>query len=153
MRTPCLVTLPSLVALALVSCTSARVARPVPSAPQVVAVAGPTLGTYEFKPSVCVAGQHYVFYGADLEEEKTGAIVRLVFDPITGPVVRLFRHSAPFGASVVAARADCRTFKTEISPTGAWINGIVVVRVAFDLDCATKAGDFVVGKLSADECR
>lgn len=150
MRTLGLAILPFLAASILAGCASAR---PVPSGPQAMAVAGPTMGTYEFKPNVCIAGQHYVFWGVDLAEEKTGAIARLVIDPITGPVVRLFKFADPYGPSVVVTRADCKTFKTDLTRTGSWINGIDVVKVALDLDCATQAGDFVVGKLSADECR
>jgi len=138
----------------LAGCASAhRRPRPVPSAPQTVAVAGPTLGTYEFKPDVCIAGQHYSFWGADLAVDKAGQIARLVIDPITGPVVRVFNFSDPYGPSVVVGRADCRTFKIDIARIGSMINGIDVVKVTLDLDCATKAGDFVVGKISAEECR
>lgn len=139
----------ALAAFTLAGCASA----PRPSGPQSFAVAGPTFGAYEIRPTVCIAGQHFVFWGADLGDEKTGAIARLIIDPITGPVVRLFKFSDPYGPSIVVARADCKTFKTELNRIGSMINGIDVVKVDLDLDCATRNGDFVVGKAAFDECR
>ena len=127
--------------------------RPVPSAADAVAVAGPTLGSHEFKPDVCIAGQHYSFWGADLGEEKSGWIARLVIDPITGPVVRVFQFSDPYGPSIVVGRADCKTFQADVSRTHNLYNGVEVIDVTLDLDCRTKRGDFVVGKASAKECR
>ncbi len=149
MRSRGLVTLTSLLALALAGCAAAVR----PSGPQTLAVSGPTLGRYELKPSLCIAGQHDVFWGADLVEESTGAIARLVVDPITGPAVRVFKADDPFGPSILLRRTDCKTFEPQLQRTGSWINGIDVVKVALDLDCTTLAGDRVVGKLSADECR
>ena len=149
MRSRSLVTLTSSIVLALAGCTAALR----PSGPQTLAVSGPTLGSYELKPSLCVAGQHYVFLGADLVQETTGSTARLVVDPVTGPAVRVFKAGDPYGPSIVLRRADCKTFEPHLERTGSWINGIDVVKVTLDLDCATVAGDRVVGKLSADECR
>ncbi len=132
-------------------CASAG--RPVPSGAQVMAVAGPTMSSFEMKPSVCIAGQHFVFWGADLVEEKTGLTVRLVIDPLSGPAVRVMRFNDLEAPSFVVGRANCRKLKADVKRVGSMINGIDVVKVDLDLDCATTDGDSVVGKVSTDECR
>ena len=128
--------------------------RPTPSEPSnVVAMAGPTLGRRELRTNKCVSGGRYSFRGADIADGTTKEIfvLRLVLDPIEGPVVRIFRDSE-FGKSIIVRRKDCKTFKYELESTGKSVNFVTEMRVAVRLDCHTKAGDFVVGKAELPAC-
>jgi hypothetical protein len=128
--------------------------RPTPSAPtNVVAMAGPTLGSRELRTNKCVSGQRFVFRGADMFDETTKEVfvLRLVLDPIQGPVVRIYTDSE-FGKSIILRRKDCRTFEYELKDTGNMVNFVSEVKVAVQLDCRTKAGDFVVGKVDLPAC-
>jgi hypothetical protein len=128
--------------------------RPTPSEPSnVVAMAGPTLGRQELRTNKCVSGGHYSFRGADIADGTTKEIfiLRLVLDPIQGPVVRLFKDSE-FGKSIILRRKNCKTFEYELESTGKSVNFVTEMRVAVRLDCHTKAGDFVVGKAELPAC-
>jgi hypothetical protein len=128
--------------------------RPTPSEPSnVVAMAGPTLGRRELRTNKCVSGGRYSFRGADIADGTTKEIfvLRLVLDPVEGPVVRIFRDTE-FGKSIILRRKDCKTFKYELESTGKSVNFVTEMSVAVRLDCRTKAGDFVVGKVELPAC-
>lgn len=128
--------------------------RPTPSEPSnVVAMAGPTLGRRELMTNKCASGQRFVFRGADIFDETTKEtfVLRLVLNPIEGPVVRIFRDSE-FGKSIILRRKDCKTFEYQLKNTGTTVNFVSEVSVAVQLDCHTKAGDFVVGKVDLPAC-
>ena len=137
----------------LAGCSGLRVAKPEPGGRnEGLAVTGPTLGVRGVHPDQCFAGARQLFWGADLVDEGSDSVVRFVIDPVDGPLVRLFRGSDPYGPSIVLRRADCRVFKFDFQPTGSWINGINLVRIALTLSCKNAAGDAVVGQVAAGEC-
>ena len=117
-----------------------------------LAVTGPTLGVRGLHPDQCFAGARQLFWGADLVDEHGDGVVRFLIDPVEGPLVRLYRASDPYGPSIVLRRADCHVFKFDFQPTGSWINGINVVKIALTLSCKDAAGDAVVGQVAAEEC-
>ena len=131
-----------------------RASRPTPSEPSnVVAMAGPTLGSRELRTNDCRSGQRYLFRGADIFDKTTQEVfeLRLVLDPIEGPVVRIYTDSE-FGKSIVLRRKDCKTFEYELKNTGSIVNFVSEVSVTLQLDCRSKAGDFVVGKVELPVC-
>jgi len=115
-------------------------------------IAGPTLGQQTLAPTSCAAGERQVFLGVDLLDEATGIVTRLVVDPATGPVARVFRASAPFDASVLFHRSECRVFHFSLDSTGWRIDHIDELRMSLDLDCQLPSGDSIVGKASAPGC-
>lgn len=128
--------------------------RPTPSEPvNVVAMAGPTLGRRELRTNKCVSGGRFSFRGADIFDETTkeAFVLRLVLEPIEGPAIRIFVDSE-FGKSIILRRKDCKTFEYELESTGKSVNFVTEMRVAVRLDCHTKAGDFVVGKVELPAC-
>jgi len=143
------------VALSLLAACSCppRIARPRPSAPhQVVAIAGPTLGSGEIRPTDCTSGQHRMFFGADLAADPRGLVLRVIIDPLDGPVVRVFKASDPYGASIVARRRDCKTLNLRFLPTGSSLNFVNEMKLSLEVDCETLAHDFIVGEVSAEAC-
>lgn len=128
--------------------------RPTPSEPSnVVAIAGPTLGSRELRTNKCVSGGRFSFRGADIFDETTKEVfvLRLALEPIEGPAVRIFVDSE-LGKSIILRRKDCKAFEYELESTGKSVNFVTEMRVAVRLDCHTKAGDFVVGKVELPAC-
>lgn len=115
-------------------------------------LSSPALGERTLLPTVCRAGERELFLGFDLLDEKAGVVTRLIVDPATGPVVRVFSASAPFDKTVLFPRPECRTFHFSIESTGWRINRIDQLDVSLDLDCRLPSGSSIVGKVSAPGC-
>lgn len=118
-----------------------------------VAISGPTLGAGELQPTSCASGDQWVFFGAQAVDERSGLGLRLVIDPIEGPVVRVFRTADDGERSIVLRRRDCSRFEYDFGRTGNSFNFVQEVKFSVDLDCKSKAGDFVVGNLAQEACR
>jgi hypothetical protein len=82
----------------------------------------------------CSAGGRW-FLGADFLDAKTGMAVRLLEDPIYGPVVRVFDTDKPGNRSLVFHRADCAAFRMSLDPSSWRINGVDDFAVELELDC------------------
>jgi hypothetical protein len=115
-------------------------------------LAGPTFGQQTLLPTRCSVGERQLFLGFDLQDEKSGLVARLVVDPITGPVVRVFKASAPFDSSVLFHRSECRAFHFSLDSTGWRINRIQQLGVSLELDCQLPSGDSIVGKALDGGC-
>ena len=103
-------------------------------------------------PSSCTAGDRELFLGADLSDDSAGVVIRLVVDPLDGPAVRVFARAAPFENSVVFRRSECRVFHFSLENTGWSINDVQDYRVSLDVDCVSKSGDTLKGKVSVNHC-
>lgn len=136
----------------LAACATTPAAPPAPPPTDHMAVAGPTLGVHQVRPSACQAGERLAFLGADLVDEESEIVVRLAIDPIAGPRVRVFKGSDPYGPAIILAARNCKRFHFDFAPTGSWVNGINEVKVGLDLDCVTVTGDSVAGHVAADAC-
>lgn len=116
-------------------------------------LSGPTFGKQTVVPTQCVAGEHQLFLGFDLRDEKSGVVTRLLVDPATGPVVRVFVASAPFDRTILFPRSQCHLFHFSLDPTGWRINRIDQLDVSLELDCQLPGGDGIAGKASEPRCR
>ena len=115
-------------------------------------LSGPTFGQQTLLPIRCSAGERQLFLGFDLHDEKAGIVARLVVDPATGPVVRVFKASAPFDQTVLFHRSECRVFHFSLDSTGWRINRIQQLGVSLELDCQLPSGDSIVGKALDGAC-
>ena len=88
------------------------------------------------EPTSCTGGDRQLFLGADLKDEKSGMVIRLVVNPLEGPAVRAFAAAKPFEESLVFHRSDCRTFHFSLESTALRINRIQDYRFSLELDCA-----------------
>ncbi|HEX7254131.1 MAG TPA: hypothetical protein VF376_14730 [Thermoanaerobaculia bacterium] len=115
-------------------------------------VDGPTFGAHSLQPGQCHVGQRELFLGFDFLDSPSGIVARLVVDPATGPVVRVFRSAAPFDSTVLFHRSDCRVFHFSLDETGWRINRIDQLRVSIELDCSLPSGDRIAGKADDPGC-
>jgi hypothetical protein len=110
------------------------------------------LGHWLISPSSCTAGDRELFLGADLFDDSAAVVIRLVVDPLDGPAVRVFAKAAPFENSVIFRRSECRVFHFSLESTGWRINEVQDYRLSLDLDCASKNGDTIKGRVSVNHC-
>jgi hypothetical protein len=113
---------------------------------------GPTFGAHALGPAQCRVGQREQFLGFDFLDPQAGIVARLVVDPATGPVVRVFGSAAPFDSTVLFHRSDCRVFHFSLDETGWRINRIDQLRVSLELDCSLPSGDRIAGKAEDPGC-
>jgi hypothetical protein len=128
--------------------------KPKPSeATNAVAFSGPTLGKGELKTNQCQSGSRRSFLGADAYDQNTKEVLvlRLVIDPIEGPVVRLYKDSDS-GPSLVLRKSDCSTFDYTLESTGSMVNFVSEMRFGMHLDCRGPKGDLVVGNVELPAC-
>ena len=116
-----------------------------------IEVSSSRLGQMTVVPTSCLAGARQFFLGADFADEKAGAVVRFVVDPVGSPAVRVFSSEAPFDRSIVFHREECSVFHFTIDSTGWRINRIDDYRLTLDVDCS-RNGESVRGKLSTTHC-
>ncbi|HEX3125838.1 MAG TPA: hypothetical protein VH394_00765 [Thermoanaerobaculia bacterium] len=127
---------------------------PKPSqATNAVAFAGPTLGNGELKTNQCQSGSRRSFLGVDAYDQNTKEVLvlRLVIDPIEGPVVRLYKDSDS-GPSLVLRKSDCSTFDYTLESTGSIVNFVSEMKFGIRLDCRGPKGDQVVGNVDLPAC-
>ena len=146
-----------LVSAGLLSCVSTRpTSKPGASgqtgSPGSFAVSTAALGRVTLAPSSCSAGDRQLFLGADFPDEKAGAVVRLVVDPLEGPAVRVFASDAPFDKSTVFRRSDCTVFHFSLDSTDWRIDHVQDYEVSLELQCATAEGETIEGRVAVDHC-
>lgn len=115
-------------------------------------LSGPTFGHEALLPTVCVSGERQFFLGFDLHDESAGIVTRLLVDPGTGPVIRVFAASAPFDKTVLFHRPECRVFHFSLDTTGWIVDRIEQLKVSLDIDCQLPSGESIVGKASDPGC-
>ena len=115
-------------------------------------ISGPAFGQQTLQATTCAVGEHQVFLGFDLSDETTQIVTRLVVDPATGPVVRVFRAAAPFDATILFHRSECRVFRFSLDSTGWRIDHVEQLAVSLDLDCQLPTGDTIVGRARDPGC-
>jgi len=112
----------------------------------------PALGQQALRPTVCVTGERQFFLGFDLHDNRAGVVTRLVVDPVTGPIVRVFAASAPFDKTVLFHRYDCGVFRFSLDSTGWRVDRIDQLNVSVELDCHLPSGESIVGKAADSRC-
>lgn len=147
-----------LVLLFAFACSSTRP----PAATGEGGVSGPALGEFTVTspggargtvtPTVCLAGDRELFLGADLVDGSAGLIVRLVVDPLEGPILRVFDRAAPFERSVLFFREGCASFELSLEETGWTINDLPVRRLELAIDCESEEGAAIAGRAAAEHC-
>ena len=116
-----------------------------------LSIAGPTFGETQLRVEECASGEHQMFLGADLTGQ--GALVaRLAVDPLSGPGLRVYDSTAPFGRAFVVRQSDCDHFHFSIERSGWRINDIWVLHLTLDIDCSTPSGDAIRGTIASASC-
>jgi hypothetical protein len=101
-----------------------------------------------YQPSACLSGDHFYFLGVDLKDPVADAVVRVVVDPLEGPILRL---TSPTGV-LRLDRNSCSTFRVSIDPTGWRVNHVRDFSGSLDLDCVTGSAAHVSGSVAFQHC-
>ena len=115
-------------------------------------VSSPVLGNATVAPTGCASGGLQQFLGGDFSDPASGLVVRLVVDPLEGPVARVFDAADPFRRGVVLRRSECASFHFSLEHTGLTINDVRDYRLSLELDCALADGTTVHGSASTTHC-
>jgi hypothetical protein len=110
-----------------------------------------TLGAHTLLPTACVSGERHLFLGVDFLGDQ-GITTRLIVDPTGAASLRLFAADRPLDQGVLFHRQDCSRFQLSLDRTGWRIDEVYDLRVSFDFDCRTAAGDAAKGALVAAHC-
>lgn len=116
-----------------------------------LSIQGPTFGDTRLTLDRCASGEHQVFLGADF----TGGgplVARLAIDPLSGPGLRVYDSTAPFGKAFVVRQSACEHFHFSLARSGWQINDVWVLHVTLDIDCSTPDGDAIRGIVSSASC-
>ena len=100
-------------------------------------------GDRQYQLDACSSGDLQHFLGVDLADQKAGAAVRLVIDPLQGPRLRVaFRETAP-GQALVLGREQCARLEAAARPTGWEVNTIRDVSGFVDAECNGDGGETI----------
>jgi hypothetical protein len=116
-----------------------------------LAIQGPTFGDTRLAVDRCVSGEHQVFLGADFAGPGP-LVARLAVDPLSGPGVRVFDSTAPFGKSFVVRQSGCDHFHFSLARSGWRINDIWALHLTLDIDCSTPDGDSIRITIPSASC-
>ncbi len=92
---------------------------------------------FQFVPSDCRSGQAYGFFGVDVVDEA-GHVVRVISDPVQGPVVMVQREP---GKARRLALQSCATSEVRIVRTNTTVNDVRVLDGTARLDCPEVKAD------------
>jgi hypothetical protein len=115
-------------------------------------LSSPLLGNATVTPTGCTSGDRLQFLGGDFSDPASGLVVRLVVDPLDGPVARVFDAAEPFRKSVVLRRSGCAAFHFSLEETGWKIDDVRDYRLSLDLDCSLGDGTSIRGSVSTSHC-
>lgn len=90
-------------------------------------------GPFSITPDSCYSGEREAFFGVQLEDAKSGTMMRLVKDPVKGytAVVRL-----PKSDKAISVTPDgCAKFDVDIERQSSRINNIRNVKGRAEIDC------------------
>ena len=101
-----------------------------------------------FAPERCWSGAREYFYGVDLASGNSQARLRVLLDPLGGPVLKLSS-----GGGVRLLSGDkCSVLKVDLKPTGWRVNGVRDFSGTLSLDCEPEPGTHIQGDLSFTHC-
>jgi hypothetical protein len=100
------------------------------------------------QPSLCRSGHESYFLGADLWSDEESGRVRIVIDPVEGPLVRVTRS----GETALYVPGTCEYLDATAEWTGWTVNDVREVRGQLRLDCTLPSGERVHGDLQFAGC-
>lgn len=106
----------------------------------------------DYQLASCRSGDREYFLGVDLEDEANGAFLRLLFDPMDGPRVRVAYGSGSARQAVTLGRSSCRQLEARIQPTGWRVNRVRDFSGSLDAECTSDTGQDVQAHLSFTHC-
>lgn len=127
---------PLLLLLLAAGCVKTRVASSkIPAAPPSIDSASLFVGDLHYPLDVCRSGDLGYFLGADLEDRRGGAAIRVVMDPLEGPRLRVVLGAGAERRDVVLGPSQCRSFDADVRHTGWHVNTVRDVSGFVDAEC------------------
>lgn len=90
-------------------------------------------GPFSLAPDTCYSGEREAYFGVQLEDKKSGSMMRLVKDPVKGytAVVRLPKSDK----ALTVTPEGCAKFDVHIETQSSTINNIRNIKGRADIDC------------------
>jgi hypothetical protein len=102
-------------------------------------------------PDRCSSGDNALFVGFDFLSTHDDGHLRVVLEPIEGPVVR-WTSGAGSQDRTVLHRADCARLDVEAQPTAWRVNDVREFAGHVDLQCDATDGTHFEGHIAVDHC-
>jgi hypothetical protein len=99
-----------------------------------------SVGDRQYKIDACSSGDLEYFLGVDLADQKGGALVRLVIDPIDGPRLAFVFREDGAGQRLVLRRDQCSQLDAAVRYTGWEINTVRDFSGFVDAECKSDEG-------------
>ena len=99
-----------------------------------------SVGDRKYQLDACSSGDLQYFLGVDLADQKGGALVRLVIDPIDGPRLAFVFREDGAGRRLVLRRDQCSQLEAAVRYTGWEINTIRDFTGFVDAECKSDEG-------------
>jgi len=102
-----------------------------------------SVGDRHYQLDSCSSGDLEYFLGVDLADQKGGALVRLVIDPIDGPRLAFVFREDGAGRRLVFRRDQCSQLEAAARYTGWQVNTVRDVSGFVDAECRSDEGQAV----------
>ena len=103
-------------------------------------------------PDRCSSGDLALFVGFDFQSTHDEGRLRVVIEPIDGPAVRWTFATATGKDPVVLRRADCARLEVDAHATDWHVNDVRDFSGSVDLQCDSRDGRHVEGRIVVDHC-
>jgi hypothetical protein len=102
-----------------------------------------SVGDRRYQLEACGSGDLGYFLGVDLADQRGGAFVRVVIDPIHGPRLRVVLREDGAGERWVLDRERCSQLEVGVKPTGWRINTVRDFSGSVDAECRSDEGQSI----------
>ena len=111
-----------------------------------------SVGNRQYQLDACSSGDREYFLGVDLADQKGGAFVRLVIDPMEGPRVRaVFREGDP-NERLLLGPDQCSQLEAGVRPTGWRINTVRDFSGFINAECRSGEGQAISLHIRFSHC-
>ena len=105
-----------------------------------------------WNPDRCVSGDVALFVGFDFLSTHDEGHLRVVLEPIDGPVVRWTSGAGSRQDRLVLRHADCARLDADAQPTAWRVNDVREFAGYVELQCDAADGTHFEGRISVDHC-
>ena len=119
------------------ACATTRIAG---SASPSIAQATLSVADRQYQLSACSSGDLEYFLGVDLADQKGGAFVRVLIDPMDGPRLRIVLREGDARETLFLGRDQCRQLEGDVRYTGWEVNTVRDFSGFLDAECRSGEG-------------
>lgn len=108
------------------------------------------IGDQRYRLGECHSGDHEYFLGVDLRDRAASAWVRLVIDPLDGPMLRIVEDEGR--AEYRLSRAQCAELRADLRETGWRVNHVRDYSGSLVAECTARAGEQISVHARFEHC-